>query len=345
VLGYLLAIALVAIFIWDSDFYKRQFNKARGFYHVHEGDRYFRRGLPQKAIESYNKALEFHPRHWKAQYNLANIYVVYEDYERASEAYEKALKIKPDLQMARIDHAIVLSEAMFNYDRAIDEYHKAIEIMPRLVYVPFIIDNKYTSKHNKGIAYYNLGLAWRGKSLLAGKDKMRVRQYLLNAIEAYENSLKINKNYNTYYNLAIAYHVLGDFANAGINYCNAIDREPMNYEAHFNLAILLKSMKNYKLAIDEFKKAGFILNIKGDGIRTGHVYDIVSNASKILVDEGEYQYLVENLDDITQVQDWQLDYIGGKVILTRELDRGLVKNFRNCRSRGFFEELRAKHQG
>jgi tetratricopeptide (TPR) repeat protein len=58
-------------------------------------------------------------------YNLANIYVVYEDYYQALKNYEKALKVRPDYEVARIDYAIILSET-FKTDEAIEQYKKVI---------------------------------------------------------------------------------------------------------------------------------------------------------------------------------------------------------------------------
>jgi len=341
VTGLVLAAVFVASLFVFSDFYKTQVKKVLGFYHVYKGDQYYKKAKRQKAIESYKRALELYPGHYKARYNLANIYVAYEDFYSAVDSYEKALEIKPNFQVARIDYAVVLAEALFNYDRAIEEYERAIHLTPKFVYIPFIINNKYTTKYNTGVAYYNLGLAWRGKSLLVGEHNFSSRKYLENAVEAYKNSLKINKNYNSYYNLAIAYHLLRENADAGLNYCKAIEREPMNYEAHYNLAILLKNMKNYKGAIDEFKKAGLILDVKGEGSKTRHIYDVLNEASKSMVQAGDYQYLVESLDDDNQVKEGQITYVRGKVVIARELDRAMVSNFKKCKSKAFFEGLKA----
>lgn len=123
-------MCLIGGYFVFPEFYKAQWHKIQSFYYVYQGDKAYKRGKPQEAINNYTKALELHPKHVKARYNLANLYVAYEDYYSALENYEKALELKPNFMTARIDYAIVLSEATFNYDKAIKEYDTAIEKAP-----------------------------------------------------------------------------------------------------------------------------------------------------------------------------------------------------------------------
>lgn len=335
VIIFLFFVASVFLFL---DWYKEQVNKIRGFYYVYQGDKYYKKGDPQNAIYSYDRALKLYPRHYRARYNLANIYVSYEDYYSAIDSYEKALEIKPNLINARIDYAIVLAEAMFDYDKAIEEYEKTIKTNPGWVYIPFIVNTKNTYKYNKGVAYYNLGLAWRGKSLLIGERTFKSREYLENAVKAYENALKIKKTYEGYYNLAIVYHLLSMYNKAGYNYCKAIEMEPMNYEAHYNLAILLKQMKNYTDSIKEFKKAGLILDTNNDTVKTQYIYGMLNDTSHLMSTTGDFESLVEHLNEQNLEDEKHLTYINGKVVITEEFDRAIAKNFQNCANKKFFIE-------
>lgn len=321
-----------------KDFYKRQIKKVVGFYYVYQGDRYYKQNKPQKAIETYLKALKYYPQHYKARYNLANIYVSYEDYYAALDSYEKALEIKPTFINARIDYAIVLSEATFNYDKAIVEYNRAIKLKPKWVYIPFVINVKNTYKHNRGVAYYNLGLAWRGKSLLAGEKTFQSRQYLENSVEAYEGALKLKKSYQAYYNLGIVHHLLRNTNQAGYNYCRAIEIEPLNYEAHYNLAILLNDMQNYTDSMSEFQKAGLILDMQGDGNKTRYIYDVLNDVTRRMVAIGKYGDLVEYLNRQSAFSEKYLTYVNGKVLVSNDLDRAILKNFKNCANKKFFEK-------
>ncbi len=334
----LFILICISACIWPN-FYKTQIKKVASYYWVWRGDVYYKNKKPQKAILAYKKGIAYNPRHYKAKYNLANIFVVYEDYFSALDYYEQALKIKPNFQIARIDYAIVLANATFNYDAAIREYENAIRLAPGWVYIPFIIDNKSTFKHNQGVAYYNLGLAWRGKSLLVGERNFDSKQYLENAVKAYNSALKISKNYNTYYNLALANQLLNNHAEAGKYYCKAIDMEPMNFEAHYNLAVLLMNMNQLKESIDEFKKAGLLLDTQGDGMKSRYIYDILNDAVRKMIQNNDYNYLLEHIDSETDILNREVTYVGGKVVVASDLDRAMIKNFKKCASKKYFDEL------
>lgn len=338
----LFVLFIVSIFVF-KDFYRAQWHKTLSFYYVYIGDSYYKKRRPQEAINSYVRALQLYPKHYRAQYNLGNLYVVYEDYYSALEAYSKALELKPDFTVARIDYAIVLSQATFNYDRAIEEYDLAVAKIPKWVYIPFIIDNKHSYKHNKGVAYYNQGLAWRGKSLINGDDLFLSRKYLERAVKSYENALKSLKDYDVYYNLAIAHHLLRNYESAGFYYCKAIEKEPMKYEAHYNLAILLKSMKMYSYSMDEFKKAGLILDVSGDSAKTRFIYDVLNQVNQKYAHSDEYLNLQEHLEEVKDAfnngeGDKDKTFVKGKTLVTEEFDGEMARNFRTCANKKYFEE-------
>lgn len=333
----LFVIFIASIFVF-KDFYKAQWYKVLSFYYVYLGDNYYKKHRPQDAINSYIKALDLYPKHYRAQYNLGNLYVVYEDYYSALDAYSKALQLKPDFTVARIDYAIVLSEATFNYDKAIEEYDLAIEKIPKWVYIPFIVDNKHSYKHNKGVAYYNQGLAWRGKSLLDGEDVFLSRKYLENAVNSYQKALKSLKIYDVYYNLGIAYHLLREPEYAGYYYCKAIEKEPMKYEAHYNLAILLKGMKMYADSIEEFKKAGLLLDSNGDSNKTRYIYDVLNEVNQKYSITEEYREMIKRLNESDDINKERITIVGGKVVIADEFDGAMVKNFKTCANKKYFEE-------
>ena len=124
----IILFALSVFFFFD--FYKREINKMKGYYWVYRGDKAFKKHDLSKAIYFYEKGIKLHPKHYRAMYNLANIYVVYEDYYSALKNYEKALLVRPDYEVARIDYAIILSET-YKTDEAIEQYKKVQELMEK----------------------------------------------------------------------------------------------------------------------------------------------------------------------------------------------------------------------
>lgn len=338
IVSFILTLLFVASVFVYKDFYKIQINKARGCYYVFQGDRAYRKGSSQEAVNYYQRALVLYPKHYKAWYNLANIFVSYENYAEALECYKKSLEINPYYINARIDKAIILSETTFDYDSAIEEYQTAIKLNPKWIYVPFVINDKNTYKHNKGVAFYNLGLAWRGKSLLEGEKSFSSREYLEKAAKAYEGALNTLKTYEAHYNLGIVNHLLGFENIAGLNYCKAIELAPLNYEAHYNLAILLRDMGQYIYSIEEFKKAGLILDNNADSNKTRYIYDVMNDVSRQMVAKGDYKILVEKLNEQSIENEKHLTYINGRVVLSDEFDKAMLNNFKNCSNKKFFEE-------
>ena len=333
----LFMLFLLSIFLF-YDVYVYQVKKCVGFYWVYRGDKYYKKNKTQHAIDCYKKALTYYPEHYRARYNLANIYVVYEDYYSALEQYSKALEIKPDFMIARIDYALVLSSAAFNHDKAISEYKKAIEKKPKWIYIPFFINNRKTYNYNSAVAYYNMGLAYRAKSLLVGENKFSAREYLRLSVEAYKKALKNLKNYEIYYNLALTHQLLKNNKDAGRNYCRAIELEPLRYEAHYNLAILLRDMKMYRDSVEEFKKAGLILDIDGDNIKTRYIYDVLSGVTQKMVLSGDYDYLADK-DESGKQSSYEddLTYNGGKLAISSKFDRSVSKSYSTCAAKEFFE--------
>ena len=189
VISFVLLVLFCASVYFYIDFYRVQYNKIKGYYWVYRGDKAFKAHNLHEAITFYEYGIKLHPKHYRAMYNLVNLYVVYEDYYSALKNYEKALKVKPEYEVARIDYAIILSETYRTND-AINEYKKVISNKPKFIKIPFILDNKKSYTYNRGVAYYNMGLAYRTKSLLAGLSKESRREYINKATEAYGEAVE-----------------------------------------------------------------------------------------------------------------------------------------------------------
>lgn len=335
-----LAAGIALLVVFKQDWFLKQYDKICGLYYIYKGDKAYAKLKMQKAIDNYNSGLRLYPEHYGAWCNLGNIYVVYEDYYSAVDAYEQAIQHNPKMMIARMNYGIVSAEKLGDFDGAIDQYDKIIKTKRHLLSIPFVYNNRRSYKMNRGIAYYNKGIAYRQKSLYAGDSWLLQREYLNKAIEAYKEAIKIlKKDYDARYNLALAYHLLGDLNNAGLTYCKAIELAPMNYEAHYNLAILLKHMKYYKEALDEMEKAtSLITNSEGITNRQRYVFDVMNDVTRIILNSEEQTYMIDKVTDANVHTNGGITYVNGKIVLSDELDKAVLKNFKTCGSKKIFLE-------
>lgn len=335
---FLIICAFGIFFYWG--WFEKQYDKCVGMYYVYKGDKAYKQRELQQAIDYYNQGLALYPEHYGAQFNLGNIYVVYEDYYAAADAYRKAIESKDNFTLARMNLGIISAEKLGDFDEAIHQYNAIIDTDRHLLSIPFIFNNKNSEKVNRGLAYYNMGVAYREKSLYQNGDDERSTEFLRKAIESYKNAVRILKSdYDSRYNLALAYHLIGDYQSAGLNYCKAIELQPMNYEAHYNLAVLLKHLKMYKEALNELEKATVLVS-SGDSTSSSntssYVFDVLNDVSRSLISSNQYDYLVEKVDDEPSSE--QVTYVNGKIVPTDDLDRAMMNNFKTCESKDFFED-------
>ncbi len=333
----LLVIAFFASLYFYKDWYITQYNKGIGFYYVNKGDKAFKNKKYQKAIDYYRVALNHYPGHSRASCNLGNIYVSFENYYEAVNAYENALKYSPHYMVCRMDLGIILSEKLADYDKAIQEYGRVINSNPLQLHIPFIFNNKKSIIANKGLAYYNMGLAYRGKAVYLGDNSSLAIKYLKKAKESYEEALKYLKDdFDTYYNLALTNHLIGYYNDAGKQYCKAINIDPENFEAHYNFALLLRTMRMNKEALAEFEKTTMIINPSATREKHKYMFGIINEIKRRIINEGGHDYLVNRVD-LTSIADEDIKYSNGKVILSKQKDFKM-KEFLKCTYQDKFEE-------
>lgn len=358
--GIFVILFLLSIFVFWG-WYVKQVNKGFGLYYVYEGDKAYKAHKLEKAIRFYKQGLEKYPEHSLARCNLGNIYVKYEDYYSAVEQYEEALKYDPKYIVCRMNLGIVSAEKLSDFDKAIREYQTIIETKRVTVHIPLIFDSVKSTKENKTIAWYNMGLAYRGKSMLLGEKTHASNEYLAKAIDAYKKALKRKKNsYNINYNYALANHLFGNYKQAGLSYCKAIEEEPMAFDAHYNLAILLKKLNKLRESQEELEKAMLIVNTQQNPYIARYIFDIYSQVIEKSTIQNEFKTTrrgiapesqikegmktpqivseeVENTDDPLGVN--HITYVNGKVVAdSEEADKFMKKSFRKCTSKKIFEE-------
>ena len=334
----LLCLFVASLFLYWT-WWERQFNKIWGFYYVSKGDKAYKLTKYQDAVDYYKKALEYYPGHSRAGCNLGNIYVTFENYNEAVNSYRKALEYSPNYNVCRMDLGIILAEKLADFDGAIREYRKIVNSKPLQIHIPMVYNSKDSTKINKGRAYYNMGLAYKGKAMYLGEGTENYFQNLRYAREAYRAAKEIlPTDYDILYNLALTNHLLGDFKNAGLEYCNAIQSAPYEFEAHFNLALLLRTLNMQKESLGEFEKTGMLLDNSGDINKNKYIYGVLNEVKHGLISKGEYDYLVKRTD-ITAHDDSELAYKNGVVDLDKTRNNDFTKILKDCPYKKTFEEM------
>ena len=335
-----LIIVGVVLVIWQKpNFVQKQINKVKGVYYVYKGDKEYKKLKLKKAINYYRKAVALYPEHYGAWYNLGNIYVVFEDYYSAVDAYEEAFEHNPKMIVARMNYGIVSAEKLGDFDGAINQYDEILKTKRHLISIPFVYSNRKSYKVNKGLAYYNRGVAYKQKSIYLDYEYEYRRQFLLKALESYKEATKIlKKDYDARYNLALAYHLLGDYKKAGLTYCKAIELSPMKYEAHYNLAVLLRRLKFYKESLEELEKASTLISSSSEGIsaQQRYIFDVMNDVTRTILANSDSN-LIEKITDEPSSK-LKITYVGGRLVMSDELDKAIIKNFKVCGAKKIIQE-------
>lgn len=336
----LIILALFVFLIWHffHGWIEHQVMKLKGVYYIHKGDQAYSQDNMAKTLDYYKRGLELYPKHFEAWYNLGNIYAVYEDYYSAVEAYQHAIKANPKFVLARMNLGIVYSEDLGFFDEAIEQFDIVSDIKPFRVWLPFIYSNVKSARANRGVAYFNKGVAFKQKAMyLPLEKKYLAYQYLGDAIEAYTAALKIlKKNYDIYYNRAVAHHLRGETRLAGLDYCKAIKLEPTRFEAHYNLAVLLRSIRHYRESISELEKAALLITEQpGDtDLQTVYIFNLLNEVSRYYATE---EKSLNEKDSENINSSIKYSYVNGRVVADENFDKAMMKKFKTCAGFDYFK--------
>lgn len=336
----LFILILGAVGYYYKDWVLEQYRHAKGVYYIYKGDQAYSADNMGMTLEYYLKGLELYPGHYEAWFNLGNIYTVHEDYFSAIDAYEKAIKYNPKFVYARMNLGIVYSEDLGFFDEAIKQFDEVAKIVPFKVWIPYVYSNIKSAKMNQGLAYYNKGVAFRRKALYLPLDKQHlIYEYLGYAIDCYTNAIKyIKKSYDIYYNKAVAHHLRGEYKLAGMDYCKAIELDPMNFEGHYNLAVLLRRLNRNRESIYELEKAAILIseNPNSSAVQTAYIFNLLNEVTRRFITGNEYY--VEKLTD-APLGSINYTYVNGRIVADDDFDRAMYKNFQTCAGLEYFKDL------
>lgn len=319
--------------------FKEQYHHAKGMYYIYKGDRAYQAGNMGKTLDYYIAGLKLYPKHYEAWFNLGNIYAVHEDYYSAADAYEHAIEANPKFVLAKMNLGIVYSEDLGFFDDAIKQFDEITKIRLLKLWIPFVYSNVKSIRGNRGLAFFNKGVAWKQKAMYLPREKQHLMyEYLGYAIEAYTKSLKILKdNYDIYYNRAVARHLKGDYKEAGLDYCKAINISPMKFEGHYNLAVLLRHLNRNRDSITELQKAAILISESpnSSSIETAYIFNLLNEVTRRLITSEDYY--TQKLTD-SPLGNGSYTYIHGKVVADEDFDKAIYKNFKTCSGFVFFKK-------
>jgi tetratricopeptide (TPR) repeat protein len=196
------------------------------------GIAYGNSGNPEKAMESFRKAIQLKPDYAEAYNGLGSAYGKSGDLEKAIELYKKAISLKPDYAKPHYNLGVTYGEKS-NWEKAIKYYEEAIRIKA-----------DYPDVHNNlGVAYEKLGESKK-------------------AIESYKESIRITPdNASPHFNLGLSYIKSEEWENAIELLKEAIRLKPDYAEAHFSLGLAYAGNGYWNKAMESYKET---IRIKPD---------------------------------------------------------------------------------
>ena len=148
----------------------------------------------------------------------------------------------------------------------------------------------------------------------------------------------LNKNHDIYYNKAVAHHLRGEYKKAGLDYCKAIELSPLNFEGHYNLAVLLRRINKNRESISELEKAAILIseNSSSSDLQTAYIFNLLNEVTRRFITSDEYYTQKLNDDPVGSIN---YTYVNGQIIANDDFDKAMYKNFQTCAGYNFFKEL------
>ncbi len=203
-----IALLLKAMDMKPSEYSKPWLTKlTKGRLHYQIGECYEKKGEYEKALSSFQKAIELDPELVSPFLNMANIYGKQGKYDKAVALYRKIINYKLDIKKS---YLVMLEEAL-NYYKEESEDYKTIkaQLENRITEQELAVYDENTMI-SEGIernsllfsAYKNMGIIF-SRQLRLGESA-----------EQFLKAIRIKSDAATFFNLAIVYAKMGERQNA-----------------------------------------------------------------------------------------------------------------------------------
>ena len=228
--------------------------------YIREGNAYSNNKEYEKALEAYAKALELDPEYVYAYNGRGNAYKALGEYEKAVSDYDRALELDPEYVYAYNGRGNAY-KALGKYEKAVSDYDRALELDPEYVYAYNGRGNAYKAlgEYERAMSDYDRALELDPEHVKAYNGRGNTYQALgvyEKAVSDYEKALGLDPKYVTgYYNRGLAYRAMGKYEEALADYSKALELDPKYEYAYNNRGNTYDSMGDYEKAIEDYTQA------------------------------------------------------------------------------------------
>jgi len=242
------------------------------------GNDYTKKKEYDKAIEAYQKAIEINPNNAWAYNNMGLCFYHKKEYDKAIEAYQKAIELDPNYARAYNNMGLCFYHKK-EYDKAIEAYQKAIELDPNYAkaYNNMGLCFYHKKEYDKAIKAYQKAIELVPNYARAYRHMGIINAYKKEydkAIEAYQKAIELDPNYALAYdNIGNSYYEKKEYDKAIEVYQKAIELDPNYTRAYNSLAWLYFEQKINNTEALNLAKKGF--NLDKTSIYIIHTYAMI----------------------------------------------------------------------
>ena len=217
-------------------------------------------GRFDEAVESYQKAINLEPNYADAHYNLGNALQQTGDLKQAIESYKASLALSPDDAEVLLNYGNALKN-YGDFDQAIRVYAQVMKINPTSKAAKMNMDNAADLKADldKDVAdYARIAKLEIGSAEIASftGTLLKARNFPDAAMDSYKQAIKVKPDYaQAYFNIGNVQAAKNDESAAIESYELAIKNKKDYIEAYTNLGTCLINIGNLEAATKRFSQA------------------------------------------------------------------------------------------
>jgi serine/threonine protein kinase/predicted TPR repeat methyltransferase len=231
-------------------------------------DELFQQQRYAKAIECYDKVIQFTPNDYLAWFKRGIAFENLHNYEAAATSYQRVIEIQPDDYLAWFKRGKAL-ENLKRYEEALAAYDKVIHIQPDNYWAWHDRGKvlEHSDKFDEAVAAYDRAVHLKPdfrpavdsrKRLLMQMrdvDQLYNLQHYQEAIAACSRTLRDNpSDANAWLMRGMAMENLAQYREAALSYSKVVQLQPKDHIAWFKLAALLEQLNKYKEAAAAYAK-------------------------------------------------------------------------------------------